>query len=810
MANRIKDQNTKLLFSLFMLSLCVFSSCDTTKYVPKDQYLLRRNTVILSSDKVITHKAEMKDNLQQIESQKPNSYFLGIPFKLLLYNYRYKKYQQDTSNSHLKTKSVQRPALVDTALIRKTAFDMKNYLYNQGYFYSVVKDTILHKKKKAFVTYKINAGSNYLINNVRYSADDSAIAKIIHNDSDNSTLEKDKEFTMNALEEERSRIALLLRDHGYYHFSQDNITYELDTVNKATFHDAESPFESAINFITTQKSNKKPTLDIYITIKPTDDSLAYNVFSIKNVTVFPDFKDMNDFHDDNLVTRTIDGITFKYHIHYVNEKVIYKHLYLRPDRHFSQSDYDKTIVKLNELGIFRSIRISFKEDSTNKNLLNCTMALGRAKKHDFIPTIEVSNGSTYTIGSSLSLTLRDHNFAKGANILSITGNVGLESIYDDTLGKKFLNHFFVLTKFYSLNATLDFPKFLSPIGTNAFNNSNVPHTIIGVGTSFMNRSLTNRTEYFTLENTSLNFTYNWHETSSKTWDLSPAFVNIIRLPYESDSFKNRLDSNAFLKNSYKQNFIEGENIAFTFSDAEKKRGQNYSYIKLGLEEAGGLLSGINSIGASLNNLYKIDYAQYTKVDFDLRHYFTLPHSVFAFRFAGGVGLPYGQSSELPYVKQYFVGGPYSLRGWRVRSLGPGSYINTSNTNINYIDQTGDIKLEWNGEYRFFIVNMFSGSLKFNGAFFADAGNIWLAKNDPQQPGAQFALNTLGQDIAADVGTGARFDIASIFTLRLDFAMPVKKPYVLTNYGWVFNQIAPLDPSWRANNIILNLSIGYPF
>jgi len=805
MANRIKDQKCKALFSLLMLYVLVFLSCDTTKYLPKDKYLLRRNTVVIHSDKVIVHKAEMKDNLQQIESQKPNSNFLGIPFKLLVYNARYKKYQ-DTANAHLKTKAVQKPEILDSSLITKTTVDMKSYLYNQGYFYSVVKDTIVTKKKKAYVTYKIEAGSNYLINKVNYGADDSAVAKIVLDNTDASNLKKNKEFSMNLLEEERSRVALLLRDHGYYRFSQENVTYELDTVNKSLFRNAESPFENAINFISTQKSNKKPTLDITIFIKPTEDSLVYNVYRLNKVTVYPDFKDMSDLDDNSMVTRTMNGITFKYHVHYVNEKVIYKHLYLLPGKLFSQTDYDKTIIKLNELGLFRSIRVNFRENPANKNLLNTNIFLNKTKKHDFIPSVEVSNGSTYTVGSSVALTFRDHNIAQGANILSITANVGLESIYVDTLGKKFLDHFLISTRFYSLNATLDFPKFLSPIGANSFNNLNVPHTIVGVGTSFMDRI-----DYFTLENTSINFTYNWHETSTKTWDLSPAFVNIIRLPYESDSFITRLDSNAFLKNSYKQNFIEGENISFTYTDAEKKRGQNYTFLKLGFEEAGGLLSGINSVGASLNDLYKIAYAQYTKIDFDARHYFTFPHSVFAFRFSGGVGTPYGQSSELPYVKQYFVGGPYSLRGFRVRSLGPGSYINTTpNLNINYIDQTGDIKLEWNGEYRFFIANLFSGTFKFNGAFFADAGNIWLAKNDPQQPGAEFTFGTLGQDIAADVGAGARFDIASIFTLRLDLAMPVKKPYVASDYGWVFNQIAFSDPSWRANNIILNLSIGYPF
>ena len=175
-----------------------------------------------------------------------------------------------------------------------------------------------------------------------------------------------------------------------------------------------------------------------------------------------------------------------------------------------------------------------------------------------------------------------------------------------------------------------------------------------------------------------------------------------------------------------------------------------------------------------------------------------------------MGLPYGQSSTLPYIKQYFAGGPYSLRGWRIRTLGPGSYYDSKTDTLNQIDRTGDIKLELNGEYRFPITPLFAGAVKMNGAVFADAGNIWLSKSDSSYRGGELSMRSLGQDIAADMGVGARFDIASFLTFRLDLAVPVKKPYIHSNSGWVFDQVDFSNPSWRANNLILNISIGYPF
>jgi hypothetical protein len=385
-------------------------------------------------------------------------------------------------------------------------------------------------------------------------------------------------------------------------------------------------------------------------------------------------------------------------------------------------------------------------------------------------------------------------------------NGGLELSYYDTLGKSFIDHFRLLTQYYGVNTSIDFPKFLAPVAARRFSKSNLPHTLIMGGSNVINR-----VDYFTLVNTSAYFKYSWRETNTKYWELSPAFVNIIRLPRKTAAFQDKLDHNQFLKDSYKQVFIEGENLTYTYNNIEQRRSRNYSRLKLGLEEAGGLLGGINSFGYALNDLYKIQYAQYAKFDFDFQHFFTLPHSVFAVRFYGGIGVPYGQSTVLPYVKQYYVGGPYSLRGWRIRSLGPGSYIDTSAASlINTLDRTGDIKLEMNGEYRFPITPLFAGMVKMNGAVFADAGNIWLAKSDSTTRGGEFALSKLGQDVAVDIGAGSRFEIASFLTLRLDVAMPVKKPYIFTNGGWVFKDIDFSKSGWRAQNLIVNISIGYPF
>ena len=804
MGKRLFQYRITPFYLLLLVALFLFAGCNSTQHLNDTQYLVQNGILKIKSEKKIKNKGEVKDNLNKYIIQKPNSYFLfpGTTVKLSFYNRRYDKYH-DLPDSLL-PKSVERPIIYDSSLTAKTLLNMKAYLYSLGYFYANVKDTCIIRHKKAYVKYDIDMGLNYRVNAVRYDVDDSDIAHIVNDALAETALKKGKEFTYGMIDEERSRLTAIIRNKGYYKFTQDNISFidGLDTVDKTLFKNVESPFENAVNFISSSKTEKEHNINIVGTIRLTEDTNAYHKFTISGVHVFPDYINADDLEDSSLIKKTIDSIDFRYHKEYVHPWVLDQHIYLTPGGLYSQQDDDKTRSKLYELGIFQYLKVDFNERPDNKYMLDCNILLSRAKKHDFSVNYEVSNGSTYTLGNSLTMNFRTKNFGKGANLLTIGVNGGVELGYNQ--GGEFINNFFALTKYYGVNASIDFPKFIAPIPLSWFGNNNLPHTIVGIGENVMDRF-----EYFTLINTSGNLTYSWKQTTTKTWTFSPVFVNIIKVLNETDSFRNALADNEYLANSYKQNFIEGENLSFTYDNSVKKHNENYSYLKLSVEEAGGILGGINSLGIPLDSINKIQFAQYTKYDFDARHYFTLPKSVFAFRFYGGLGIPYGQSTALPYIKQYFAGGPYSLRGWRIRTLGPGSYYEAT-TNADQIDRTGDIKLEMNGEYRFPITPLFAGAVQMNGAIFADAGNIWLARKDAGYPGGEFEFNTFGQDIAMDMGVGARFDIASFLTLRFDLAIPVKEPYVGTNDGWVFNQINPYSSDWRSNNLVLNVSIGYPF
>lgn len=786
-----------------LLLSCFLLSCNSTKYVLKDQHLLRSNHLNIKSDKTITNKGVLEDQLNLLVVQKPNTYWSGlIPFKLIKYNWSAEKYEENP-NLDL-PKSLERPVIYDSALQKRSTENMRNFLQNQGYFRAQVEDDVHFKGKKAAANYNINTGPSYWIHDLSYQINNPSIASIVQAAQSKTLLKPETPYTKTLLDEERSRIIMLLQNEGYYKFSQENVSFELDTFDKKTFRNNENLFESAINFVTLQKQQKRLSVDIKIIISDTLSKDSYQKYTIGKIIVFPDFIDRSLAFDSNMIVKNYDGLVFRYKNYYVREAVLAKKIFIRKGDTYSKTNHEQTLNRLNELGIFQMVNIYFVEDTTQKEQkrLNCYVTMYPSKGKDFITSFEMANSVTYWLGNSLGVTYRNKNFFKGANLLSIAATGGVEMNYYDSVGNTIIEHLKQQSTNFGLNGSLLFPKFISPYIPKWMDNKNLPNTQLVLGLSILDRI-----NLFRLTNIFSSFSYNWRPTLTQTWDLSPAFANIV-LPKISPQFQSSLDSNSYLRNTYRRTLIEGENIAYTYTDQAKKMNRNYNYIRVGFEEAGLLLSGINSLQKSIKNNNGFIYDQYTKFDIDARRYFNARRSLMALRFLAGIGIPYGESKTLPYIKQYFVGGPYSIRGWRPRTLGPQS--NSSKTDSLNVDRTGDIKLEMNAEYRFDMIQLFSGTLQLNGALFADAGNVWLSKKDPETPGGNLDISRFGHDIAVSTGAGLRVIVAEFFTIRLDAAFPIKKPYVPANNGWVLNQVDLSDRSWRNKNVVLNVAIGMPF
>lgn len=796
---------------VFYAGIILLSGCSTTKNLKEGQYLLRKVNIKLNTDRTLADKGALNDQLYSLLPQKPNTYLFGMfPYKIWLYNLRYKKYQQDTTNFQLTSKVVEKPMLLDSSMVRRGRENMKDFLRNSGYFYTQIKDTIKIKGKKAYVSYNVNTGTEYLIDKVSYEISDPVIRDLTKKLSEGTLFTKGTPYSNTLAGAERSRLTNVIKNYGFYRFNADNIDFELDTLDKSYFRNLENPFESAINFITLQNQRKKPTLDIKVIVHPTDDSLEFQQYTFKRVVVIPDYVDTSDLRNDDLMEEEVNGLLFRFREKpYVHTNILDKKIFIRPGQLYSQANYNQTLRQLNDLGIFQYVRMFIfanRQDSLHRTL-NCYILMNKSKKYDFGTNVEVSGGDLYAIGTAANVSVTDKNFLKGANELTTTVSYGVELGQNKNKDVPYFKQFYLFSQNLGINFRLTFPKFILPVSQSKFSPNAMPRTVLAVGVNALDRY-----GYFDLLTTNASYGYIWKESAIKTWTVKPVFVNTLQLRNISDTFRTRMENIPAIRNSYQETIIEGESVEYVIN-TEGRRRWRYAYLKAGFEEAGALISGIKGVSDLFGDKLDFNHARYVRIDFDARQYLLQRSSSLAMRFYGGIGIPYGGSTILPYIKQYFVGGAYSIRGWRPRILGPGSYYDSVRQNSSdnlFIDQAGDIKLEFNAEYRFAMIKLFSGAVSLNGAIFTDMGNIWLARKDDKLPGANFDFKNLYQDIAVSSGAGVRLDLGGFLVVRFDWAFPLKKPYIKENAGWVLKEIDFGDPEWRQKNLNLNIAIGYPF
>ena len=347
------------------------------------------------------------------------------------------------------------------------------------------------------------------------------------------------------------------------------------------------------------------------------------------------------------------------------------------------------------------------------------------------------------------------------------------------------------------NAQLSIPRIVAPFrfqSSSAF----VPRTNITLGYEFQNR-----TKYYTLNNFNTSFGYVWKENVRKEHDLKLIDITLVQ-PANVTPLYDSIAVTPALRRVVEKQLIFGPVYTYTYTNTMLPR-TNTIYYRGMLDLAGnlaGLLSGANAKNGNQKEIFDIPFSQFAKMENDFRFYHKFTEKTsFASRIIGGIAYPYGNSEYIPFSRQFFAGGSNSIRAFRARTLGPGSY-DPRNNNGFYFDQSGDIKLELNAEYRANIVSF------LNVAAFADAGNIWLVNEDTSRPGAKFSKDWLSE-IAVGAGVGLRLDF-SILILRLDLAMPLRVPYYEKGDRWTFDKINFGSSQWRRDNLILNIAIGYPF
>lgn len=763
---------------LFASGLTVVTlSCSNTKFLKEGQMLYTRGEVKIENDTISKkEKKELQTALEENLVPKPNSSILGLRPKLYFYNIAKEPKKDKGFNYWLKYKVGEKPVLlgdVDREFNKKI---IENYSENKGYFNARATYDTVSKNKKAQVIYTLKPGSRYLISNVKFQQDSSLINKEIQTLTDKTLLKSGKPFDLDVIKNERERIDNGLKERGFYYFSPDNIIVQADS--------------------TVSKNHK---VELNVKLKDDTPDLATEQFTIDNVIVFPSYN-IQDVKDgkykvpmdvDSLSKYAYNGIYVIDPQHKFKPKIFDRALYFKKGDLYNRSNHNLSLNRLISLGVFKFVKNEFIiSDSLNHKFDAYYLLTPRQIQSLKLEALGRTNSANYA-GSELNLNWTHRNFFRGAEQFK----AAVYGAFDFQMGgQENAKNLFRA----GANVQLSIPRIVAPFRFNS-SSAFVPRTNITLGYEFQNR-----TEYYTLNNFNASFGYLWKENARKEHDLKVIDITLVSPAKVTDLFREQAKTPAALR-VVEEQLIFGPTYSYTYTNTMLPK-TNTIYYKGTLDLAGnitGLVTGANVKKNKEKEIFGIPFSQYAKIENDFRFYHKFTEkSSFAGRFIGGIAYPYGNSEFIPFSKQFFSGGSNSIRAFRARTLGPGSFDPRTIPQGTLLDQSGDIKLELNAEYR---ANLY----KFlNVAAFVDAGNIWLLHDDVDRPGAKFSKDFL-KEIAVGAGVGLRLDF-SILILRLDLAMPLRVPYYEKGDRWAFDRINFGDSSWRKDNLVLNIAIGYPF
>lgn len=767
--------------------LLTFSGCKVTKNLESHENLLIKNKI-----KVIGYKVPT-DELEAYIQQHPNKKLFGL-FRTNIAFYNMASKGDDTKfKKWIRTKIGSAPVLLDTSLSTITAKQMNLYLANIGYFQSLVTDSIIIKKKKATVIYKIIPSQPYTIKSISYSIPDTQLANYVYRDTSKCLIKKGANYDAYILDSERTRVTGNLLNQGFYRFNSSFISFRVDSNFR----------QHKIHIILEITNPVVPSFDNFTLVR----QVPHKRYFINKIYIFPEFDHLQTFAGvyDTLV-RTYDNpekndqpcnYYFLYQDRFKTKpRTIAQSIFITPKSNYNLFDVNQSYSQLASLGVFRYINIQFKDPPENElnkknDQIDCLVELSRSPVHSFTSTFDGTN-SAGAFGVQGSLGYQNRNIFRGAQLFrfSVTGSLQMQASEGMTT-ESFFNVIEV-----GVTAGLTFPQFLLPIKPERLSKYFKPKTTVSISYNYQHQF------YYDRHISNITFGYSWLQSKSINHVLNPIEISLVKM-FPQPEFANYIDtvSDARLRNQYTDHMVAGLRYTFTFNNQQVSKVKDFIYIRANFETGGNLIYGIQKLfNASKNDkgyytLFDLPYSQYVRPTVDARYYnvFRNQHSL-VYRFFAGVGVPYGNSVDLPFEKAFFAGGSNGMRGWKMYTLGPGSYKSPSDQ-ITFT-QIGDIQLEANIEYRFPVYDW------IRGAVFVDAGNIWLLKDSESLPGGKFEFPGFLDVIGIDAGIGIRLDF-DFFVVRLDPAIPIRVPSYPTGDRWYFSKM-------QLGDIIWNFGIGYPF
>lgn len=757
-------------YIISLLSVVLFLGCSGTQNIPEGDLLYVGHTITIEKNNDSKKEAKkIKAELDELIRPKPNKSLLGMRPGIFFYNI-YDTVKKDKGFKYwVKYKLGKEPVLMSDVDLEYNKKVIQNYIENNGFFNVETKSDSTRRGKKAKANYTIQLNNQYKIKSVIFPQDSILLSKEINKLKEKSFLKVGNPYNLDDIKNERARIDANLKEQGFYYFNENYLLVQVDS------------------------TVAKHEVDLILKIKNDIPEKAKNQYTINKIFVYPSF----NLKRDTIAGRKQDTIQFQ-DVTIIDNKTVFKPFIFEKTLLFNKGDlYNRTthnlsLNRLITLGTFKFVKNEFKENDSIKNQLDAYYYLTPLPKKSIqIETLAKTNSANYS-GTELNINWSNRNTFKGAELLKISAFAGLEV---QVSGQ---NNGFNVYRFGG-EANLIWPRFIAPFKMTS-GSAYVPNTKATIGYEYQLR-----TQLYTLKTLNSSFGYIWKENERKEHKLNAINIAYTSSNNVSDLYQSQINENPSLQRVIDKQLILGTNYSYTYTNTMVQNKKNNIYFRGELDLSGnstGLALGANDSN-NPKTILGVPFSQYTKAEVEFRHYYNFSKETkLASRVIIGAGIPYGNSKELPFIKQFFIGGTSSIRAFRARSIGPGTF-NGNETNNSFLpDQSGDLKFEFNTEFRGQIYNFIKG------AVFVDAGNIWLLNENEEKPGAKFSSQFLNQ-LAVGTGVGLRFDF-NFLILRTDLAFPLRKPYLPKGQEWVLDEINFGNSGWRKENLIFNLAIGYPF
>jgi outer membrane protein assembly factor BamA len=764
MKNNKVLKNKVLMRSLVaVLSVVVLFGCSVERFIPEDEYLYTKETVNITPDTVVENLEAIRTDLKAALRPEPINSFLG-GYPGLYYHYKAQREKPGFINKFLNKKFGKEPVYASDIETYEMEQILLNRLENKGYFYSIVSSEIVRdtSDKTAEAIYSLRLAKPYRLQTYQLDTDTLPVYSKIKTSMNETLLKSGMNFDLSAMKSERNRIDSYLKEEGYYNFNSGFLIFETDT---------------------NQYRNKR--FDLYLRLKKDVPQKAVVPYKLSKINIYPNNR--VDVDSAALDTTRYAEKNFIQDEEYFKPKRLDPYVLLEEGDLYSPAKSKATGRRLGNIGAYKFVNIRYDEikgsSEDSLGLLEANIYLSPLKKRAIRAEVKGVTKSNGFSGPGLGLTFVNRNLFHGGETL----NISLDGAYEVQAGGSDSNSGSTSLQL-GLSGKLIFPRMLFPveISKNYFK-YDIPKTKIELGIAYLNR-----TQLFTLGSVESKFGYIWQANKYVTHEINPVSINYVSLANTTEEFETILDENPFLRSSFDQQFISGLTYSFIYNGMVDTGKTHQFYLNTNFETAGNSLSLIAG-GERPQSIFGLEYAQFVRLDTDIRYHFNFAkNQKIATRLFAGWGVPYGNSDVIPYSKQYFSGGPYSVRAFRTRSLGPGTFHPENSETFSYYDQTGNLRLEANLEYRFPLISLLQG------AVFVDAGNVWNTTDNEALEGDTFTSDFMNQ-LGIGGGFGMRVDIQN-FVIRLDLAAPFHDPSLAEGQRW----------SWDFENPILNFAIGYPF